>query len=246
MRGSSFWRTFFITACLLMLGVGDGPWVCVLWGQQNSKERIVYAIATRGTSEYNDMGLVEFEGRKVKLITFRTDMPGFDDLEKIYADPSTLLPIRVVREVRFFFRTENIVEEYSSGTSSLVIRKYIRNKLAREYRFTADDPIQSAILLPFYLRTIGDVPPGWSLRVCLPAVFRIKLAGVESVQVPAGTFSAYHFTSEPHKFDVWISRDARRIPLKVVGAGFNRYIMTMKSHAVDPGISPMVPAGHDI
>ena len=127
-----------------------------------------------------------------------------------------------------------------------MIRKYIRNKLAREYRFSADDPIQNAILLPFYLRTIGDVPPGWSLRVCLPAVFRIKLAGVESVQVPAGTFSAYHFTSEPHKVDIWISRDERRIPLKIVGAGFNRYIMTMKSHAVDPGFSSKVPAGQGI
>jgi hypothetical protein len=53
--------------------------------------------------------------------------------------------------------------------------------------------------------------------------------------VPAGKFKAYHFTSTPKKFEIWISKDDYRIPVKIKGLGGYNYTMLMKNHYCKEG-----------
>jgi hypothetical protein len=63
--------------------------------------------------------------------------------------------------------------------------------------------------------------------VRLPEQIKITLVSIENVTVPAGTFKAYHFTSEPKKVEIWISCDAARIPVKIKGFGGYDYTLVM-------------------
>jgi len=215
--------SFFVQIiCLLVLA----SWFQAATAADYLGEKITYAISPLGTAEYNDMGEVVLDGKNVKLITFRTHVIGFNDLEKIYYDPKLLLPLRVERNLSFIFGKEYLVEEYTPADFSLRIKKYVKKKLVKEYRFQAEGPINNAIMLPFYLRSIDALEPGQSFTVHLPETYKISLVSIDEIVVPAGKFKAYHFTSQPQKFEVWISQDADRLPLKIKATG---YTMVMKN-----------------
>ena len=193
-------------------------------------EKVVYAIDPLGRAEYRDLGQVMVNGRKLNLVTFRTQVMGFDDTEKIYTDPGTLLPVRVERYITKWFGSEYLVEDYDQKKFVLTITKFINKKQVKGYLFKPDGPISNAVFLPFYLRTIPQIGPGWSLEVRFPDKFKVELVAIEEIQVPAGKFMAYHFTSTPHKFDIWISKDNLRVPLKIKGAQGLGYTLSMKEH----------------
>jgi hypothetical protein len=192
-------------------------------------EKITYAISPLGSAEYNDMGMAVLDGKNVKLITFRTRTIGFKDIERIYYDPKLFLPLRVERNLAFFLGREYLVEEYTPADFSLNIKKYVNEKVVKEYHFKAEGPINNVIMLPFYLRSIGVIEPGQSFTVYLPDTYVISLISIDEITVPAGKFKAYHFTSQPHKFDVWISQDADRLPLKIKSTVGHGYTMVMKN-----------------
>ena len=221
-----FKKRFFAQVVFLLI---LASWLKVATAADYTGEKITYAISPLGTAEYNDMGIVALEGKAVKLVTFKTDTIGFSDLEKIYCDPKMLLPLRVQRDISFFFSKEYLVEEYTLETFSLHIKKYVDKRVVNEYSFQAAGPINNAILLPFYLRTIDVLEPGWSFTVHLPSTYKISLVSIDEIVVPAGKFKAYHFTSSPHKFEIWISQDADRLPLKIKDTGGYGYTMVMKS-----------------
>jgi len=215
------------TAVILLLILAS--WFHAATAGDYTGEKIIYDVSFLGTAEYNDMGAVDLEGKKVKLITFLTDIIGFKDLEKIYYDPKTLFPLRVERDIAYPFSKEYLVEEYTTETFSLKIKKYVENKMVNEYSFQADGPINNAILLPFYLRTIDTLELGWSSTIYLPNTYKISLVSVDEIVVPAGKFKAYHFSSQPHKFEIWISQDANRLPLKIQDTQGYGYTMVMKN-----------------
>ena len=69
------------------------------------------------------------------------------------------------------------------------------------------------------------------MNVTLPTQeFKITLVSIEDVEVPAGTFKAFYFESEPKRFAIWISADDRRIPVKIRGSGGVNYTMAMRSY----------------
>ena len=72
---------------------------------------------------------------------------------------------------------------------------------------------------------------GWTFIAELPTQqFKIELIAIEDVNVPAGTFKCYHFTSVPKKFEIWVTTDERRIPVKIKGMGNFGYILVMKEY----------------
>jgi hypothetical protein len=74
---------------------------------------------------------------------------------------------------------------------------------------------------------------GFNLIARLPTQeFVIKLTSIEDVSVPAGTFKSYHFKSTPPKFEIWITADERKIPVKIRGAGFMGYTLVMKDYSL--------------
>lgn len=182
-------------------------------------EKIIYLIDPAGRAEYRDRGTVEVEGSKLHLATFETKVLGFYDMEKIYTDPKTRLPVKVERDLTLWTKEEYLIEEYDQERFQLSVKKYNRKKKVKEYLFKAKGPIHNAVLLPFFLRDSDEFRIGWSLEASFPQKFEIQLVSIEEIQVPAGKFWAYHFTSVPHKFEIWISRDSPRVPLKIQGMG---------------------------
>ncbi|MDD5236179.1 MAG: hypothetical protein PHU91_00705, partial [Candidatus Omnitrophica bacterium] len=126
-------------------------------------EKITYAISPAGTAEYNDMGVVDYKGKKLWLVTFLTKVPGFRDLEKIYADPQTGLPLTVERYIQWPLSKEFLIEEYDPANNSQVTRRFVKDKLTDEYRYKSNGPYYNSILLPFYLRGVKDLNIGWSM-----------------------------------------------------------------------------------
>jgi len=202
----------------------------VIAAPRHTGEKIIYAINPVGIAEYNDLGVVELEGRSLCLLTFRTQVLGFDDKEKIYTDPNASLPLRVERNITMWLDKEYIIEEYDQKKYELTIKKYKANKKIKDYFFKEKGPIHNAILLPFYLRGIPELRIGWSFNARLPTKFIIKLISIEEIQVPAGKFTAYHFTSIPHKFEIWISKDSHRVPLEIKSTDGFGYTMVLKEH----------------
>jgi len=196
------------------------------------QESIIYDVVMIGSAEYKDLGSVDLFGKKVNFVTFRTKVAGFDDTERIYSDPGTGLPIRVERDISMWLHKEKITEEYFPGLNKVVITKFESGKKVQELSFNAKGPIQNAILMPFTLRKIKDLNIGWSTQIRLPEEFKVELDKIEDVKVPAGTFKAYHFTSEPKKFEIWITCDDLRVPVKITGFGAFSYTLAMKKHTL--------------
>jgi hypothetical protein len=192
-------------------------------------ERIVYAISPVGTAEYNDMGLVDYKGKKLWLVTFLTKVPGFHDLEKIYADPQTGLPLTVERYIDWPLSKEFLIEEYDPQNNSQITRRFLKDKLTNEYKYKSNGPYYNAILLPFYLRGVKDLNISWSMVVRVPGQFAVTLQDVEDIKVNGKRIAAYHFTSKPDKFEIWISKDEDLLP--VVIKGTVGYSMFMQSHS---------------
>lgn len=180
---------------------------------------IKYAISPAGRAEYREEGQAEVRGVVCNRVVFTSSAPGFRDVENIYFDPRSALPLKVERFVSFLFRKEHLVEEYDSVGNTLVIRKYIGSREVKSYRFSADGPFQNAVILPFLLRRTPDLAVGWQCVVRIPQEFTVTLAAVENIRVPAGKFTAYRFDSSPRRFQIWISADSEAIPLKIHGLG---------------------------
>ncbi|MBF0330520.1 MAG: hypothetical protein HQL17_01180 [Candidatus Omnitrophica bacterium] len=199
------------------------------------EESIVYDIKPLGgRAEYQDFGLVDLDGRQVKLVVFTTRVMGFKDIEKIYGDPQTLLPVRVEREIRRWISRESIVEAYDQKAFTVTIRKFKGDKKIGEQVLSADGPIYNAILLPFYLRKTLDAKVGWSFLFRLPQRFEATLVSIDAIDVGGKAFSAYHFTGVPDKFEIWISDDDLRVPVKIKGKGGFIYTLMMKEHNMSP------------
>jgi hypothetical protein len=193
-------------------------------------ERIVYQIKPVGRAEYNDLGTVELDGKKVNLVTFKTQVLGFSDTERIYSFPGDLSAIRVERDVNRWLGKEYLVETYDAKTFTLTIEKFRKNKKIKEYVFKRDGPIYNAILLFFYLRQVPEIDIGWNFEARIPEKFQIQLRSVGEIKVPAGKFMAYHFKTVPNRLELWVSKDSTRTPLKIKGRGSFRYTLLMQEH----------------
>ena len=199
-------------------------------------ESITYDIKPLGgKAEYFDFGLVDLDGRKVKLTVFKTRVIGFKDTERIYSDPETFLPIRVERDIKRLLGGENIVEEYDQKNFKVTISKYKEKKKISEQVISAGGPIHNATLLPFYLRKIPDVKTGWSFVFFLPQKYEVRLVSFDEIKVGEKGYATYHFISIPDKFEIWISQDNQHIPLEIKSKGGFKYALLMKEHSMPLG-----------
>jgi hypothetical protein len=195
---------------------------------QEPVETISYDIRPIGVCEYQDFGPVEYHGSKANLCVFKTKVAGFEDKEVIFSDAQTQLPVLVKRDIAIWLHNEKITEEYFPKENSLKLTKFEGGKKTEEYFIKGKAPIQSAILVPFSLRNAPELKIGSTFYIVFPQEFRVKLVSLEEVIVPAGKFKTYHFTSTPAKFEIWISADELRLPVKIKGLGAFSYTLEMK------------------
>ncbi len=199
-------------------------------------EKIVYAVklgkVSLGTATYTHLPRVELNGAKVSMMTFETNLVRFNDLERIYSDSKSFLPLRIERSISAWPTFEKIREEYNQKDFTLLIIKN-NGKGKQPLVIKKDGPIHNSILLPFYVRRMDNLVVGWSMKATLPnQSFEIKLVAVEEVKVPAGSFKAYRFESVPKRFKIWISADERKVPIMIKGAGTLGYTMLMKEYSI--------------
>ncbi|MFA6384551.1 MAG: DUF3108 domain-containing protein [Candidatus Omnitrophota bacterium] len=195
-------------------------------------EEIVYDVKMGavkiGTSVYHNLERTKLSGVDAQLVVFTTKVIQVNDTERIWADVKEFLPLRVERDIRTWPKYTRIVEIYDQSSHSLDITRPPGGKSSR---IVKEGPIHNAILLPYQVRRAEKLAPGWSMKVVLPTQeFDIKLKSIEKVTVPAGTFNAFYFESEPERFAIWISADDRRIPVKIRGSGGLNYTMLMRSY----------------
>jgi hypothetical protein len=198
-------------------------------------EHIVYFLSPlSGRAEYTDLGLTDLNGRKVRLTVFQTKVFGFKDVEKIYSDDITSLPIRVERDIKGWIGGENIIEEYDQTDFKVTITKLKGKKKVSKQVFSAAGPISNATLVPFYLRKVADMKIGWSYTFYLPQKYEAKLVSLDEIKAGGKKYSAYHFTSIPDKFEIWISDDAAHVPLRIRSKGGVDYTLLMKERDILP------------
>ena len=201
-------------------------------------ERVSYVISPFGKSEYNDLGVVDFKGKKVNLVTFKTKVLFFEDTEKIYSDPESLLPFVIERTVKKLWSKEYITEEYDQNKFTVVTRKFKRGKVIYERTTKANGPIHNGITLPFSMRRSQGLKIGWCFTARLPTEFKLKLVSIDEIKVLAGKFQAYHFKSIPDKFEIWINKDTPMVPLRIKGKGIFNYVLSMKEYSPHKKWSP--------
>lgn len=240
----------FIIALVIFLSIGlDKPRFLLYSSQlertksdndilsQRPGEKIAYDVmlgkVRLGQAEFSSLPDVEIESRKLSLITFETRLSRFIDREYIYSDAKTFLPVRVERNIKKWFNSENIIEDYDQNRYSLTITKNNGSGQGQgQLVINSQGPIHNAALLPYYVRRIPELKVGWVFGINLPKrKFLIKLVSIDLITVPAGPFQAYHFVSEPKKFQIWISADQRRLPLKISGTGIFGYSLEMNGYS---------------
>ena len=225
-------RILIIAVLVLMIFVNNNFLMAETDIHDYAGESILYLISPVGRSEYNDLGVVDLKGIKVNLVTFRTKVLLFEDTEKIYSDPESLLPYKIERIISKLWGKEHITEEYDQKKFTVTLRKFKGDKIIYERITQANGPIHNAITLPFYLRRRPDLKIGWHFTARVPAEFKLELVSIEEITVPAGKFQAYHFKSIPNKFEIWINKNTPRIPLKIQGKGIFDYALLMKKYSL--------------
>jgi hypothetical protein len=201
-------------------------------------EKITYNIkmglTNLGRAYFTNLRKAKLRDQQVNIITFETNVIKFHDVETIYTDPVDFLPLRVERDIRAWPKYEKIIEEYDPQKCSLTITKAVGKK-KDVLVIKKDSPLHNAILLPYFVRRIKKLDIGWHTKINLPTQeFDIKLVSLEDIEVPAGKFKTFYFESTPSRFNIWITADDRRIPVKMKGMGALGYTMMMRSYEYTP------------
>jgi hypothetical protein len=199
------------------------------------QKKIVYNIKlgrlNLGKAVLHNMGASQMNGKQLNVIVFETRAARFNDVEKIYSDPDTFLPVKVDREISGWLRHEKISENYDQNNFTITIAKE-GDSQGEKTVIKKDSPIYNAVLLLYYAKNILKFEPGSIFSVNLPNnKFEIKLVSIEDVEVAAGTFKAYHFESTPKQIEIWISRDEHNIPIKMRGLGVFGYSLELKEYS---------------
>lgn len=197
-------------------------------------ERLVYDVYYKklkiGESVLVFHGEKEMDGIPTYHITFSTTLPGFQDMEDIYAYKETFLPLRVNRSIkRATLFPLKVQEEYDQSAYNVRIKQQGR-LLSKEFTIQKDAPIHNTILLPYYYRTKPLIVEGEKIKITLPtADYEIFLEEKKAVTIPSGEYSVYVFKSDPPKFTFWLSTDEKKIPVKVEGHTALGYSLILRS-----------------
>ena len=197
-------------------------------------EKLTYDVRYKGAKVGKSIltfhGEHDLAGRKVYHISFSTRIPSLKDTEELYADKETFLPIEVHRNIKKTMGfNDRIVEKYDQENFRVDIESKSRLR-TKTFSIEKDSEIHNAILLAYYCRVKEDFNKGDRFKITLPTLdFEVIFTGLETIETKLGEYRAYAFTSEPPKFNLWLSADENRIPLKIKHPGTFGYSLVIKS-----------------
>ena len=179
--------------------------------------RLIYAVKlgvlTIGRAEIEDLGLVNKKDLgKVKHLRVRVSTPQFKDEENIYANPDTLYPIKIKRNLVYLGRHEQIVELYDQEEGYVRILKNGKETVLQQ-----EVPIDNVFLLIFRSQVKG-IDGMDEEKVNLPtASYKIKVEDGKKIYTKMGVFDVYLVRTFPSKIKLWFDKD-KGIPVRVAGA----------------------------
>ncbi len=194
---------------------------------------IFYKKIKIGSSILRFAGEKQLRGKDVLFFTLQTKTPGFKDVEYIYADKKSILPIEIHREIRQIGTpTVRIKEIYDQKTGRIeIIKKGLI--LSKETTLTKTPPIHNPILLSYYFRRLNQKYYSQPFTINLPLItLKVEYAGIKEVKFRKEKYKAYVFNSIPKdKFILWLSTDKNKTPLRIENPGIFGYILLLNKNA---------------
>jgi hypothetical protein len=134
--------------------------------------------------------------------------------EKLYIDSHTHLPLRVERQVRFFGRREEILEEYNQKENYVRITKVVASK-TEEKIIHIKAPIHNVIALLYFFPKDIKLRLGRSSSFNLPTQkINIKVTTLKMFDTLKGSYEVYVLEGKPRNFKIWLEKE-KRIPLRI-------------------------------
>ncbi len=198
-------------------------------------EKITYSIKQMGIKAGE--AILSLEGPAVKddkdytLIVFKADGLNFLDVEKIYADPETLLPRIVERDLNIFGNKEQITEYYEPQKGKVRVVKTVDGKVTEQI-IKKEGSLDNIYCFIYRYRRDGEFKKGDNLAVNLPTMdLQIELENTVKLNAAGKKYDAYFLRSNPSKYKLWFDVSRQKIPLRIDGAvGVGSTTMTMKSY----------------
>lgn len=201
-----------------------------------AQERITYTIRKFGmasgqaTLVYH--GVIQVEGKDRIKIVFTADGFNFYDEEIIYADPGTLLPVRVERDLNIFGNKERIVENYYPQDNKVEIIKYKGNKVVDTLSFRNDQPIDNLYCFIYRYRAKGIFAANERFNMYLPTkTVAFGISKKTMITVAREKREAWLMQSDPKEYNVWFGADEVHTPLRIDGAaGLAKTVMIFEKY----------------
>lgn len=179
-----------------------------------------------GTTTMTYHGLVPDSTQPLIHITSITDVVGFYDVEEVYGDPLTFLPIRVERTIGNGEEPKRITEYYNPQEGSVRIVNEVTGEQTEFIK--KEKPLSNIILLYYYFRTL-DLEKGKKFKLTLPYEdVTMRVALEKKVEVPFGELDSYFLKCKPNILELYISKTADPLPLFAKYKGtFTRYSLKL-------------------
>lgn len=200
-----------------------------------SGEKITFAIKQigikAGEAVLSYEGPVKKEGKDYLLIVFRADGMNFFDEEKMYADPRTLFPQMVERNLNIFGNKEKITEYYETDQGKVRIVKTVDGKTTEQI-IKKEGTLDNIYCFIYRYRRDGQFDKSKVFAANLPTMdLKIKLERETHLSAGGKKYKAYYLQSDPPKYKLWFAAEDGNIPLRIDGAvGVGSTSMIMRKY----------------
>lgn len=167
-------------------------------------------------------GLVPLDNRELYLITFEAKGFKMFDIEKIYADPQTLYPVHVERNL-------NVSVMGFGGFEGKIIESYDQQKhTVTVTQFPSDGSKPQPIILQknglidnlycfiYRYRLKGDFKLGTSLKMNLPTKdVSIRIVKKMSISAARKVYDTFFFETVPAQYRIWFDAEGTHVPVRI-------------------------------
>jgi hypothetical protein len=182
-------------------------------------EKIDYVVKLRGVSigraSLVYKGKVKLDNKDAHKIIFSTNTVNFKDVETMYAQIDTFLPLRIERDINNWGKKMRIVEEYDQDNNSVRISQ-INKQQNKTQVIKQDEKIENVILSIFLHRKLADLEIGKDFSITLPLrKIIMRVTKKTPISVPHGKYMAYLVESFPKGHRIWLEESQKAIPVRI-------------------------------
>lgn len=167
-------------------------------------------------------GLVPIDGRELYLITFEAKGFKMFDIEKIYADPQTLYPVHVERNLNvsvmgFGGFDGKIIESYDQQKYTVTVTQFPTDgSKPQPIILQKSGPIDNLYCFIYRYRLRGDFTFGTSLKMNLPTKdVSIRIVKKMPISAARKVYDTFFFETVPAQFRIWFDAEGTHVPVRI-------------------------------